>query len=235
MSHLELFGRVLGEFLVRERIGVGGHGVVYRCEQRELGRDVVVKVLLAKPGDWARQERFMREARLAAQLDHPFAAHVYGFGVEDDGVQWIAMEFVRGVTLGAYLKARGPMPLAEFVPLFEHIAAVVHAAHERGIVHRDLKPSNVMMIESGGRLFPKLLDFGISKILAAADGSDEEAHEDGGARPRRHQDREDPTRAAGPDALLVQSTQSRNDPPHSQRRAPRLDAVHAPGAVARSA
>ncbi|HWO18391.1 MAG TPA: hypothetical protein VNO30_06430, partial [Kofleriaceae bacterium] len=52
MTHLELFGRVLGEFLVRERIGVGGHGIVYRCEQRELGRDVVVKVLLAKPGDW---------------------------------------------------------------------------------------------------------------------------------------------------------------------------------------
>src|SRR5262249_55485172 len=62
---------------------------------------------------------------------------------------------------------------------FEHIAEVVHAAHARGIVHRDLKPSNVMVIESGGRLLPKLLDFGISKILGAADGSDEEAHEDG--------------------------------------------------------
>jgi serine/threonine-protein kinase len=165
---------------VREPIAVGGYGVVYRCEQRELGRDVVVKVLRARPGDYAGQARFVREAPLAAQLDHPFAAHVYGFGVEDDGVRWIAMELVRGVTLGAYLKARGPMPLAEFVPFFEHIAEVVHAAHARGIVHRDLKPSNVMVIESGGRLFPKLLDFGISKILGAAGGSDEEAREDGG-------------------------------------------------------
>jgi hypothetical protein len=72
------------------------------------------------------------------------------------------------------------MPLAEFVPFFEHIAEVVHAAHARGIVHRDLKPSNVMVIESGGRLFPKLLDFGISKILDAVGGADEAAYEDGG-------------------------------------------------------
>jgi len=180
MTDLELFGRNLGEFLVRERLGVGGHGVVYRCEQRDLGRDAVVKVLRTRPGDYAGTERFVREARLASQLEHPFSAHVYAFGVEDDGVRWIAMELVPGITLGAYLKARGPMPLAEFVPFFECIAEVVHAAHERGIVHRDLKPSNVMMIESGGRLFPKLLDFGIAKIFAAVGGSDEEAHEDGG-------------------------------------------------------
>jgi len=174
MTDLELSGRILGGFLVREPIG-GGHGVVYRCEQRQLGREAVVKVLPARLEDYADEVRFMREARLASQLEHPFAAHVYDFGVEDDGVQWIAMEFVRGVTLSAYLKTRGPMPLAEFVPFFEHIADVVHAAHARGIVHRDLKPSNVMVIESGGRLFPKLLDFGLSKILDAAGGFDEDA------------------------------------------------------------
>jgi len=180
MTGLELFGRNLGEFLVRERIGVGGHGVVYRCEQRDLGRDVVVKVLRSRPGDSDRTERFVREARLASQLEHPFSAHVYAFGVEDDGVLWIAMELIRGNTLGEYLKARGPMPLAEFVPFFECISEVVHAAHKRGIVHRDLKPSNVMVVESGGRLLPKLLDFGISKISGAAGEADDEAHEDGG-------------------------------------------------------
>jgi serine/threonine protein kinase len=180
MTDLELFGRNLGEFLVRERIGVGGHGVVYRCEQRELGRDAVVKVLRSRPGNSAGPERFVREARLASQLEHPFSAHVYAFGAEDDGVLWIAMERVRGVTLGAYLKTRGPMPLAEFVPFFECMAEVVHAAHGRGIVHRDLKPSNVMVIESGGRLLPKLLDFGIAKLSSAARGSDEEADADEG-------------------------------------------------------
>src|SRR5688572_16403616 len=177
MTGLELFRRTLGEFLVREQIGVGGHGVVYRCEQRDLGRDVVVKVLRSRPGDSNRRERFVREARLASQLEHPFSAHVYAFGVEDDGLLWIAMEFVRGNTLGAYLKAKGPMSLGEFVPFFECIAEVVHAAHNRGIVHRDLKPSNIMVIESGGRLLPKLLDFGISKILAAGE-ADDEAPED---------------------------------------------------------
>jgi serine/threonine protein kinase len=180
MANLELSGRILGGFLVREPIGVGGQGVVYRCEQRELGRDAAIKVLLAKPGDHADAERFQRSAQLTAQLEHPFAAHVYAFGVEDDGLQWIAMEFVRGVTLGTYLKERGPIPLVEFVPFFEQIAEVVHAAHARGIVHRDLKPSNVMVIESGGRLSPKLLDFGISKTVGAVGGADEEAHDDGG-------------------------------------------------------
>jgi serine/threonine-protein kinase len=122
MTDLGLCGRTLGEFLVLEPIGVGGHGVVYRCEQRELGRDAVVKVLRPRPGDDdAGTERFGREARVASQLEHPFAAHVYAFGVEADGVRWIAMEFVRGVTLGAHLKAKGPMPLAEFVPFFPSV------------------------------------------------------------------------------------------------------------------
>jgi WD40 repeat protein/serine/threonine protein kinase len=110
------------------------------------------------------KERFLREAQLASRLDHPYAAHVYSFGAEDDGLLWIAMELVQGITLGDLLKSRGPMPLDEFVPFFECVAQVVQAAHERGIVHRDLKPSNMMVIESGGQRFPKLLDFGIAKL-----------------------------------------------------------------------
>jgi serine/threonine-protein kinase len=73
------------------------------------------------------------------------------------------MELVPGITLDAWLCERGPMPLEQFVPFFECVAEVVQAAHERGIVHRDLKASNVMVIERGGRLIPKLLDFGIAK------------------------------------------------------------------------
>jgi WD40 repeat protein/serine/threonine protein kinase len=165
MTDLEHTGRILGEFVVGTRLDAGGYGLVYRGEQRDLRRDVVIKILRSKRGDPHGTERFVREAQLASQLQHPFSAHVYAFGVEDDGLLWIAMELVPGITLRAYLKDRGPMPLAEFVPFFECIAEVVHAAHKRGIVHRDLKPSNVMVIESGGRLLPKLLDFGISKIL----------------------------------------------------------------------
>ena len=173
MADLDLSGRTLGEFILRERIGAGGHGTVYRCEQRALARDAVVKVLRPRRKDEIEAARFVREAQLASRLDHPYSAHVYAFGVEDDGVRWIAMELAQGVTLGAWLKERGPMPLAQFVPLFEHVAEVVHAAHGRGIVHRDLKPSNIMVAEIGGRLLPKLLDFGIAKLFAAADPPDE--------------------------------------------------------------
>src|SRR3954471_3125401 len=143
----DLSGRKLGEFVLRERIAEGGFGAVYRCEQPLLGREAVVKVLRRE----MRQRevivrRFLREAKLAAQLDHPYAAHVYAFGVdEQDWVLWIAMECVHGVTLADWLKLHGPMPLGQLVPFFERIAAVVQTAHEFGIVHRDLKPSNVMV------------------------------------------------------------------------------------------
>src|SRR5512144_824258 len=161
----ELSGRRLGEFVLRERIGEGGFGAVYRCEQPLLGRQAVVKVLhqRLRRNDVALQ-RFLREAQLASRLDHPYAAHVYAFGVEGkDGLRWIAMELVAGITLKHWLATHGPMPLEQFVPFFECIAQVVQAAHDRGIVHRDLKPSNVMVLESAGRLFPKLLDLGIAK------------------------------------------------------------------------
>jgi serine/threonine protein kinase len=161
----DLSGRMLGEFILREQIGEGGHAVVYRCEQPVAQRDVVIKVLRARlRRNDAVQERFLNEAQLASRLDHPYAAHVYGFGAEDDGLLWIAMELVQGITLDEWLETHGPMPLEQFVPFFDCIAEVVHAAHERGIVHCDLRPSNVMVVERGGRLFPKLLDFGIAKV-----------------------------------------------------------------------
>ena len=140
-----LTGRTLGDFTVQHKIGEGGHGVVYRAEQRTLGREAVVKVLHARYGASPDVvQRFLREAQLASRLDHPYAAHVYSFGVEDDGLRWIAMELVQGATLGDWLQSRGPMPLAQFVPFVERAAQVVEAAHSRGIVHRDLKPSNIM-------------------------------------------------------------------------------------------
>jgi len=144
MADVDLLGRKLGEFVLRERIGAGGYGTVYRCEQPKLERDAVIKVLRPRRRRDVASERFVREAQLASRLDHPYAAHVYSFGVEDDGLRWIAMELVQGATLGDWLQSRGPMPLAQFVPFVERVAQVVEAAHSRGIVHRDLKPSNIM-------------------------------------------------------------------------------------------
>jgi len=163
-----------------ERLGHGGSGEVYRAQEVQLGRSVVVKVLrrdLAKLGN--RTERFLREVKLASRLDHPYAAHVYAYGAEADGVVWIAMEHVRGVTLDELVATRGPMPPALFGPLFARLCEVVHTAHELGIVHRDIKGSNVMVVERAGQMLPKLLDFGIAKGMAGElspgiSGSDDE-------------------------------------------------------------
>src|SRR5215831_331079 len=163
---LALSGRRLGEFEVLDRVAAGGFGEVFRARQTTLGRDAVIKVLSSAVVGTAR-ERFTREAQLASQLDHPYAAHIYAFGIETDGLQWIAMELVRGISLSELLKAQGPLPVARFVPLFQAICQVVQVAHEQGIVHRDLKPANVMVVARAGVLLPKLLDFGIARIYTS--------------------------------------------------------------------
>src|SRR5262245_53700087 len=100
-----LIGRALGEFVVREPLSGGGFGLVFFAEQKGLGREAVIKVLRpAHREDKTIVQRFLREARLATLLDHPYAAHTYGFGAEPDGVLWIAMELVRGTPLDALLR-----------------------------------------------------------------------------------------------------------------------------------
>ena len=171
-----LAGRTIGDFVIRDKLGEGGFGAIYVAEQPALAREAVIKVLhgLNRAGE-AATERFLREARLASRLDHPYAAHIYAFGVEQDGLLWIAMERVRGQPLDRWLETHGPMPLEQFVPLLERICEVVHSAHEQGIIHRDLKPSNVMVVSHAGRYLPKLLDFGIARLMD--DRSDEELAE----------------------------------------------------------
>jgi serine/threonine protein kinase len=178
MVERDLSGRRLGEFVLHGKIGQGGYGTVYRAAQPVLKRHVAVKVLQKK--DDVAEQRFLREAQLASRFDHPFAAHIYAFGVDEgEGLLWIAMELVQGVTLSSWIKQRGPMPVEQFVPLFESVADAVHAAHEDGIVHRDLKPSNIMVMELGSRVLPKLLDFGIAKTLnQSSDGSPGELRPD---------------------------------------------------------
>jgi eukaryotic-like serine/threonine-protein kinase len=169
-SDTALRGRQLGDFILRECIGEGAFAAVYRCDQPLLGREAVVKVLHQRlRGSEVVFQRFMREARLASRLDHPYAAHVYAFGVEpDDGLAWIAMELVHGTSLARWLTERGPLSLDVLVAFFEQVAEIVQNAHDHGIVHRDLKPSNVMIIEYAGKIFPKLLDFGIAKLVDEA-------------------------------------------------------------------
>src|SRR5262245_26498102 len=103
-----LSGRALGDYIVKEQIGEGGFGRVYLGVQEKLARDVVIKVLHARgQADPQGAQRFLREAHVASRLDHPYAAHIYAFGIEADGLQWIAMERVRGTTLHELLRGSG--------------------------------------------------------------------------------------------------------------------------------
>ena len=160
---MSLVGRTLGDFLLKQRIGVGGGGEVFLAVQATLEREAVVKVKLGRGArDAQAAESFLREARTASTLDHPFAGHIYDFGSEPDGTLWIAMELVRGEPLTQMIAQQGGIPLLQLVPLLDRISEVMQTAHQQGIVHRDIKPDNIMVIGRAGRLLPKLLDFGIA-------------------------------------------------------------------------
>ena len=152
-------GRRFGSYEVVMPLGAGGMGEVYRARDSRLGRDVAIKVLPASfVADRERLARFEREARVLAALNDPHIASIYG--VEDaDGATVLVLELVEGQTLAERI-ARGPMPIAEALPVAKQIAEALEIAHEQGIVHRDLKPANIKITPTGT---VKVLDFGLAK------------------------------------------------------------------------
>ncbi len=161
-----MIGRSLSHFLIVDKIGEGGMGVVYRARDTHLERDVAVKVLPAGmlAEDNARR-RFRNEALALSKLNHPNIESVYEFGNEE-GVDFLVMEHLEGETLAARL-GKGPLPLGFIVRTGGEILAGLEAAHREGLVHRDLKPGNIMLTRSGA----KLLDFGLAKDLQERPGA----------------------------------------------------------------
>jgi TolB-like protein len=153
-------GSRLGSYMIVAPLGTGGMGEVYRAHDPRLGRDVALKVLPAGMAtDPSRLERFTREARAIAALNHPHIVTIYS--TEDaDGIRFLTMELVEGQPLDALIPADG-MPLARFLELALPLADALNAAHQKQITHRDLKPANVM-VASDGRL--KVLDFGLASV-----------------------------------------------------------------------
>jgi serine/threonine protein kinase len=156
-----------GRFIVRERIGAGGMGVVYRAWQESVRRDVAVKVMKSRTGiDMVVAKRFLREARLASQLAHPSTVSVIDFGQTDDEVLYLVMELLRGKTLAEELVAHDRFGVGRACRIAVQLAEALEAAHSHDIVHRDLKPANVMILdEPAGRDQIKVMDFGLAKAM----------------------------------------------------------------------
>src|SRR5688572_14252829 len=167
-----LAGTRLGPYDIISALGAGGRGRVYRGRDSRLDRDVAIKILPPPfAADPARLARFEREAKTLASLNHPHIAQIYGIEavpVADAPGRTSAalvMELVPGEDLSTRI-ARGPVPLAEALPIALQIADALEAAHERGIIHRDLKPANIKVTADGA---VKILDFGLAKAGTASD------------------------------------------------------------------
>jgi serine/threonine protein kinase/TolB-like protein len=153
-------GARLAHYEITAAIGAGGMGEVYRATDTKLGRDVALKVLPAEmAGDPERLERFRREAKALAALDHPGIVTVHSVE-QADGVHFLTMQLVEGQSLDTLIP-EGGMGVEEIVGIASGLADALAAAHERGVIHRDLKPANVM-VSGDGRV--KVLDFGLAKV-----------------------------------------------------------------------
>ncbi|WP_244242349.1 Stk1 family PASTA domain-containing Ser/Thr kinase [Nocardioides seonyuensis] len=164
-----MVGRLLdGRYRVGPRIARGGMASVYEATDTRLDRTVAVKVMHAGLGDDEDfAQRFVREARAAARLNHPHVVGVYDQG-DDDGTVFLVMEFVPGHTLRDVIRKEAPMPAARALALLEPVVSALAAAHRAGLIHRDVKPENVLIAdegESGGAI--KVADFGLAKAVSA--------------------------------------------------------------------
>src|SRR5436190_10840151 len=154
-------GTKLGRYEIRSKIGAGGMGEVYLAQDTKLDRKVALKILPAEvAANQDRMRRFVQEAKAAAALNHPNIAHIYEIG-DSDGVNFIAMEFIDGLTLRQMIHEQRT-ELSKLLRHLQHVAEALAKAHAVGIVHRDLKPDNIMVTRDG---HAKVLDFGLAKLI----------------------------------------------------------------------
>ena len=162
-------GQTFGGYHIAELVGSGGMGLVYRAEQRILGRTVALKVIrpeIAESGNY--RARFLREARFAAAVDHPHVVSVFDAG-EQDGRLYLAMQWIDGLDLGTLIDREQRLAPERAVLIGVQLAQALQAVHDAGLVHRDVKPSNVLVRDIGGHDHAYLTDFGIAKAPDAQD------------------------------------------------------------------
>jgi serine/threonine-protein kinase len=167
-------GTIIGAYRVRDKLGEGGMGAVYRADHTLLGRPAAIKVLL--PSLSSSEDivtRFFNEARAVSSIADPGIVQVFDFGYHTDGSAYIVMELLIGEALDARLRRLGRLAPADALRLMRQAAAALAAAHGKGVVHRDLKPENIFVIGdlavTGGER-AKVLDFGIAKLTTGGPG-----------------------------------------------------------------
>src|SRR5262245_55997525 len=168
-----MVGQIFSHYTIREKLGEGGMGVVYRAEDSLLNRQVAVKALSAKAtSDSERRQRFLHEARTASSLNHPNIVTIHDI-CHLDNSDFIVMEYVPGKTLAQIIGHKG-LRFDDALKIAVQIADALTAAHRAGIVHRDLKPGNIIVSDQGR---VKVLDFGLAKLARGVPGGGAEQTE----------------------------------------------------------
>lgn len=166
-----LIGTILGgKFEVLSLLGSGGMGNVYKAVQKPVGRYVALKVLHSEKLTKNQSVlRFQQEAKAAAALSHPNVVGFFDYGLTEDNIPYIVMDFVEGMPLDQALREQGTLPVDRFIRLFTEACDALDHAHQKGVIHRDIKPSNLMLTNrSDGTETVKILDFGIAKLMPSA-------------------------------------------------------------------
>ncbi len=160
-------GRMVGEYRIEKKIGEGGFGSVYKAVHPLIGKAAAIKVLNRQYSSNPQMvTRFISEARAVNQIRHRNIVDIFSFGSLDDGRQYYVMALLEGMPLDQYMRERGRLSPAEALPILRGVGRALDAAHGAGIAHRDLKPENIFLeFDEDKAVHPKLLDFGIAKLL----------------------------------------------------------------------
>lgn len=165
-------GFTVGEYTIETKLGEGGFGSVYRAVHPLIGKTVAIKVLNRQYSSNPQMvSRFIAEARAVNQIRQRNIIDIFSFGALEDGRHYYVMELLEGMTLDELIRSKGRLSLEVTIPILRSVARALDAAHAAGIAHRDLKPENVfLVVDEDGGIFPKLLDFGIAKLLVDTKG-----------------------------------------------------------------
>ncbi|RKG66249.1 serine/threonine protein kinase [Corallococcus sp. CA054B] len=161
-----LVGSKIGEFVIHERVGAGGMGVVYRAEHPLIGKHAAIKVMRAELVSPEQEQRLLVEARAVNAIRHPGVLDIFNFGTLPDCRPYVVMELLQGQSLADRMRERGRMDVGTTAWVLEQVLSALAAAHRAGVVHRDLKPANVFLMEQPDAApLIKLVDFGIAKVM----------------------------------------------------------------------